>query len=169
MKIRHKAAKVWYLEIRNPKTRVIEDPDFKILKQFPVEFEQYRKIYTEVGGQWNWANRLILNYIELKSILDDPENEIYYCYYKGAFVGYFELDLHKEDVELVYFGLSPNYIGKGLGNIMIQGVIRKVQQLNSPRLWLHTCEFDSPQALSFYIKSGFVVFNEKIETQVIIE
>ena len=28
------------------------------------------------------------------------------------------------------------------------------------RLWLHTCDFDSPAALPFYKKAGFRVFEE---------
>jgi hypothetical protein len=31
------------------------------------------------------------------------------------------------------------------------------------RLWLHTCTLDHPDALAFYIRSGFVPFKRQIE------
>jgi hypothetical protein len=31
---------------------------------------------------------------------------------------------------------------------------------STTRLWLHTCDFDSPAALPFYKKAGFRVFEE---------
>ena len=169
MKIIYKPAKVWYLELKNPNTDYQLNPDFKVEKQFPVDTSNYRKIYKEVGGPWDWANRLVMPESELQAVLSDPKNEIYYCYYKGDFAGYFELDTHTQDFELVYFGLSPNFIGKGLGKEMMQSVIKVAQGQNAPRLWLHTCEFDSPQALNFYLKSGFSIYDEKIEDQTIIE
>jgi GNAT superfamily N-acetyltransferase len=169
MKIIYKPAKVWYLEIKDPKTNHESNPDFSVEKQFPVDIANYRAIYKEVGGPWDWANRLVIPESELQSVLNDSKNEIYYCYYKNQFAGYFEIDTHSHDFELVYFGLSPKFIGKGLGKQMIQSVIKIAQVQNAPRLWLHTCEFDSPQALKFYLKSGFTIYDEKIENQTIIE
>ncbi len=169
MKVIHKPAKVWYLDIKNPKSNYRLNPDFRTEKQFPVDLREYRKIYTEVGGPWDWANRLILSDAELLSILSDSKNEIYYCYYKDEFAGYYELDCHKDEIELVYFGLSPKFIGQGLGKQMMQSVIKKAEGQSTPRLWLHTCEFDSPQALDFYLKSGFTIYDEKIENQIIIQ
>ena len=169
MNIIYKPAKVWYLEIKNPMTNHESNPDFKVEKQFPVDAFNYRNIYKEVGGPWDWSNRLVMPKSELQAILSDPKNEIYYCYYKYDFAGYFELDTHTQDFELVYFGLSPNFIGKGLGKEMMQSVLKVAQEQNGPRLWLHTCEFDSPQALNFYLKSGFSIYDEKIEDQTIIK
>ncbi len=169
MRITKKPARVWYLEMNNPKKEQISVGNLMVKKQFPVEMQEYRNRYKEVGEPWDWANRLIMNDQELLAVLDDAKNEIFYCYFEDAFAGYFELDHHHEDVELVYFGLSPKFIGKGLGRQMIQEVFGQAEQYNSPRIWLHTCEFDSPQALDFYLKSGFQIYDEKMEDQVIIE
>ena len=109
-----------------------------------------------------------MNNTDLQKLLDDENNEIYYAFYQGKFCGYFELDCHSPDIELVYFGLKPDFIGKGLGKQLMQAVFRATAAHNYKRLWLHTCEFDSPQALDFYLKSGFHIFDEKVEDQTII-
>jgi len=168
MKVIHKPAKVWYLAISNPKIAHKTNNHFIVKKQFPIDIEKYKEVYKEVGGPWDWSNRLAIPQTELQAILDDQLNEIFYCYYKDQFAGYFELDCHEDTIELVYFGLSPKFIGKGLGKQMINEVIDIASKKLSPRLWLHTCELDSPQALAFYQKSGFTVFDEKIEDQTII-
>jgi len=169
MKVIHKPAKVWYLELKPQNIKGADSSDFSIKKIFPVDVNNYKNIYKEVGGPWDWANRLAMTDDKLQAILKDEKNEIYYCYYKGTFAGYFEIDTHTNDIELVYFGLSPKFIGKGLGKQMMQSVISKANQANAPRLWLHTCEFDAPQALKFYLKSGFSIYNERIEDQTIIQ
>jgi len=168
MKVIYKPAKVWYLAIENPNTNHQNMEDFEVQKQFPVDIEKYKAIYKEVGGPWDWSNRLVIPQAELQTILDDKANEIYYCYYKAQFAGYFEIDCHHDDIELVYFGLSPKFIGKGLGKQMMNEVISIASNKRSPKLWLHTCEFDSPQALAFYQKSGFRIFDEKVEDQTIV-
>jgi len=168
MQIIRKPAKVWYLELEQPKANGTHMADFRFERIFPVDIKRYRIIYKEVGGPWNWINRLIMTEEDLQAVLDNEHNAIYYCFYRKDFAGYFELNTHSQDFELVYFGLTPNFIGKGLGKQMMQFVIETAEKSHAKRLWLHTCAFDSPQALSFYLKSGFKIYKEIIEDQLII-
>jgi len=169
MNIIYKKAKVWYLEIRNPQKQEVSKVDLKIEKQFPVALKYYKEVYKKVGEPWDWSNRLVMDEKKLRILLDDSKNEIYYAYFEGKLAGYFELDTHHDDMELVYFGLTPPFIGKGLGKAMMQQILEIVNRREATRLWLHTCEIDSPQALKFYQKSGFKIYDEKIENQTIIE
>lgn len=169
MNIIKKAAKVWYLELKKPKPANSKDIDLIINKVFPVDLEEYLHVYRKIGGPWDWANRLVMDKEELRLFLNDEQNEIYYALYNNEIVGYIELDMHHSDIELVYFGLSKHYIGKGFGREMINYILLLMQKQNINRVWLHTCEFDSPQALAFYLKSGFTIYDEKIEDQTIIE
>lgn len=78
-------------------------------------------------------------------------------------MGYIEIFQNGAQAELIYFGLLENYMGKGLGKIMMQYVKKYCNNHNISTLRLHTCEFDSPQAKAFYLKSGFKLVKEEMD------
>jgi GNAT superfamily N-acetyltransferase len=88
----------------------------------------------------------------------------------GEDAGYFELDWKPDDsgviknVELLYFGLVPAFIGKKIGpwflNQALQLIRSKVPQA---RIWVHTCSWDHPKAYSTYERAGFKWFKEEVE------
>jgi hypothetical protein len=41
--------------------------------------------------------------------------------------------------------------------------LEKVWQRPISRFWVHTCTLDHPNALAFYMRSGFVPFRRQIE------
>jgi GNAT superfamily N-acetyltransferase len=169
MNIAYKPAKVWYLELTDPKADETEKPELEAVRQQNIDPEDYLEKYRKIGGKWNWAERLLMERERLLSLLSDAKNEIYYCYFEKQFAGYFELDCHNKDaIELVYFGLAPEFIGKGLGRKMMQRVFSAAGRHQAPKLWLHTCSFDAPQALDFYLKNGFRIYKETVEDQPII-
>ena len=43
--------------------------------------------------------------------------------YKCTSTGYFELNIQDKDVELAYFGLFPQFVGKGLGGRLLSAAI----------------------------------------------
>ena len=59
----------------------------------------------------------------------------------------------------------PEYLGKGLGRFLMNEAILAAKLLNADRIWLHTCEFDSPKALDFYQKNGFEIYKETVEDE----
>jgi GNAT superfamily N-acetyltransferase len=59
--------------------------------------------------------------------------------------------------------LSSEFQGKGLGRFLINEAKKTARKIGVLRFRLHTCEFDSPGALSFYQKNGFGIFDEKLE------
>ena len=50
-------------------------------------------------------------------------------------------------VEIAFFGLLPQFIGKGLGGYLLSEAIRKAWDLDASRVWVHTCTLDHPRAL----------------------
>ncbi len=75
--------------------------------------------------------------------------------------GFAELDFRQlPDVELIYFGLAPEQIGRGLGGWFLARVIDRVWSRQVERFWLHTCEFDHPRAVEFYRSQGLEVYDE---------
>ena len=64
-------------------------------------------------------------------------------------------------MEIAYFGLLPEFIGKGYGKALLQDAIGKAWQAGGNRVWLHTCTLDHLQALNNYLARGFKVFKKR--------
>ncbi len=59
----------------------------------------------------------------------------------------------------MYFGLLPEFIGRGLGGPLLTAAVRRAWEIpGARRVWLHTCTEDHPQALANYLSRGFSVF-----------
>ena len=54
-------------------------------------------------------------------------------------------------------------MGKGAGRWLMNRAIARAWVRPIRRLWVHTCTFDSQDALSFYVRSGFRPFRQQIE------
>ena len=70
--------------------------------------------------------------------------------FHGTPAGYFELNKHKKEVEIAYFGLLPQFIGKRLGGGFLSTAIIKSWDLKINRIWVHTCNYDHPNALMIH-------------------
>lgn len=125
--------------------------------------ELNRFFYTAVGGDWYWVDRLNWTYQQWFDYLDRPGVETWVAYVSGTPAGYFELEVQPEsNVEIVYFGLLPRFIGRGLGNYLLTVAIKRAWQLRVSRVWVHTCSLDHPRALKNYQAQGFQIFKKEI-------
>ena len=76
----------------------------------------YRYLYERVGDPIFWYERKQLDDTELEAILDDEKVELYVPYVGGEPAGYVEIDRRPApDVSLNYFGLMPEFTGRGIG------------------------------------------------------
>ena len=126
--------------------------------------ERYRKLYRVVGGPWLWYLRLQLSDEDLTATLDSRDVEAFALSGAGGDIGILELDFREPgEVELAFFGLAPDAIGGGLGRYLMGEAISRGFVRGSKRMWVHTCNFDHPKALDFYIKSGFTPYSRCIE------
>ena len=124
-------------------------------------------LYATVGGRWQWYYRLSWTREQWLAYLDRPEQETWVGYLRGAPAGYFELEYQAGDsVEIVYFGLLPDFIGKGLGGILLSSAVQRAWDVGARRVWVHTCSLDHEVALDNYQARGFHVF--KIEQKDVI-
>jgi len=125
----------------------------------------YRYLYNAVGAPWRWYERNLLSDEALAAIIGDARVEIYVLYCDGAPAGYAELDFRREgEVELAYFGLIPDYFGRGYGRYMLDWAIDTAWSRGPGRVWVHTCTLDHPAALAVYQKAGFVAYEQKTVT-----
>jgi GNAT superfamily N-acetyltransferase len=83
--------------------------------------------------------------------------------WQAAPAGYFELKRWADDsVEIAYFGLLPDYIGRGWGKYLLTEAVRAAWSENPVRVWLHTCTLDHPAALPNYLQRGFQPVREEV-------
>jgi GNAT superfamily N-acetyltransferase len=127
----------------------------------PISPADYLALYSLVGDQWLWRDRLVWTDAELESYLALPDVYVWTPMVGGAEAGYFELKQHTDrSVELMYFGLAPAFIGKGLGGWLLTRAVEESFALGASRLQLNTCTLDAPQALPNYLARGFRIVSE---------
>jgi len=138
----------------------------KIEKIENMGVAQYREMFLAVGSEWGWSGRLILPDEELQQELLRNSLEIYKLFYNNQFAGFAEIDCaNSKEIEILYFGLIPEFIGKGLGRLLMNFIKNRAKNFSPSMLFLHTCNHDHPKALTFYQKSGFVLFNTEISNE----
>lgn len=155
----------YYLEMtdRSEFRRCSEPPRNARLVQAEIPSpELNRFLYTAVGGEWFWIDRLSWSYDRWSAHLERPEIEIWVLYSQGTPAGYIELEAQPGDVvEVAYLGLLPGFIGKGLGRFLLSSAIGRAWEIGGAKVWLHTCTLDHPKALGFYQASGLRVVKEE--------
>ena len=123
-----------------------------------------RFLYTAVGGDHHWTDRLAWSAPQWRAWLDRPGVETWVARVRGTPAGYLELEsVGREaragaDVEVAYFGLLPEFRGQGLGGHLLGVGVRRAWDLGASRVWVHTCSLDGPHALDNYRARGFTVF-----------
>jgi len=157
--------KTTFLQMFAPPQTVVPPPraGLTVIRAVHPTIAYYRFLYDSVGGPWNWRSRKRLSDDALAAIIHDPQDEVHVLYVDGVPGGFAELDRHNEgEVEIVQFGLIPEFVGQGLGQYFLQWAIDRAWSYQPERLWLHTCTEDHPKALPNYLKAGFKIFKEEI-------
>jgi GNAT superfamily N-acetyltransferase len=124
----------------------------------------YRNLYQSIGQEWLWFSRLDMNDGALTAIIQNPAVELYVVDAEEGESGLLELDFRSaRECELAFFGLKACLRGKGAGRWLMNRAIEKAWSRPIRRLWVHTCTLDHPNALAFYIRSGFRAFRRQVE------
>jgi len=90
-------------------------------------------LYTAVGGDWYWLQRLTWSYEQWRSYLERAEVETWVAYVSGTPAGYFELETQAGgSVEITTFGLLPQFIGRGLGGALLTATVQRAWALGAP-------------------------------------
>src|SRR5262245_15495716 len=156
--------KVYYLEMLAPCSRPTPAPrdGLSVLHARRPTVPYYRFLYKSVGQDYHWYSRGRLSDADLAATIQHPLNEVHVLHVEGTPAGFAELDRRKQDdIELVQFGLMPEFIVQGLGRYFLQWTIDKAWSYKPRRFWLHTCTLDHPAALPNYQKAGFMIYKEE--------
>ena len=126
--------------------------------------ELNRFLYTAVGGDWYWVDRLPWSYAQWQAAIAGPNHRTFVCYANGTPAGYYELHKHDDgSVEIAYFGLIPAYLGRGVGGWLLSRCISDAWDWSATRVFVHTCTLDHPAALNNYQARGLVHYHTEIE------
>jgi GNAT superfamily N-acetyltransferase len=155
-----------YLEMRSPDQLRPKRAEarFQVREQKQPNWVFNRDLYFRVGEQWEWIDKRSWTDDQWKEYANAPELRTFAGYYDAALAGYYELRCGAEGgIEIAYFGLLPEFIGRGLGGALLTSAIeeawsRRHAGIVPKRVWVHTCNRDHPQALANYRARGMVVF-----------
>ena len=155
-------SEVTYLEMRarpdRPPARAPAGVEVRRAVRPTVSF--YRYLYDTVGGGWTWSGRRLMDDETLAANVQDPKVEVNVLWVEGVPAGLMELDLRAlPEIELLYFGLMPDFIGRGFGRFALGWTVDRAWSFRPSRFWVHTCDLDHPNALATYRKAGFEVYD----------
>jgi RimJ/RimL family protein N-acetyltransferase len=158
---------IYYLEMNspnqlNPKT---DSKELDIVECEIKQFEINKFMYEFVGKPWDWFEKLVWTDKQWSSLINSPNHRTWIAYYKGSIAGYFELLKDNQDVEILYFGLTPAFTGKGFGGYLLTKAITAAWEwTQTKRVWVHTCTEDHPNALNNYQSRGMNIYKKSKES-----
>ena len=122
-----------YLEMRSPDQLRPNRADarFQVREKTDRDWRFNRDLYFRVGEQWNWIDKRPWTDEQWKKYAAAPELRTFAAYDGDAFAGYYELRQDTEGgVEIAYFGLLPEFIGRGLGGALLTSAISLIVTLS---------------------------------------
>src|SRR5882672_11540892 len=107
-----------YLEMRSPAELkgdgVVAPVGSRLEPVAWVPASLWRYLYREVGGPYFWLDRREWSDAQIREYLSQPIT-LWLLTLGGAPAGYFELKRNDDrSIEIAYFGLLPEFVGKGL-------------------------------------------------------
>ena len=115
-----------YLEMRSrdqlrPKRA---DARFQVRERTERDWRFNRELYFRVGERWDWIDKRPWTDEQWKEYATAPELRTFAGYYGEALSGYYELRRdRKNGIEIAYFGMLPEWIGRGLGGALLTSAI----------------------------------------------
>lgn len=163
-RVLHRPAIRTYLEMTHPDALVgaeFTDEAADVVRVTDGPASLYRYLYREVGRPWHWLDRWDWSDRRIREHLDSPGIELWLLTVGRVPTGFFELHRTSNETEIAYFGLLPEFTGRGLGKALLTCATREAWRSTPRRVWLHTCSLDHPAAIRNYTARGFVPYREE--------
>lgn len=156
---------VTYLDMTAPPTGPrVERSDLALRHVPSPNLAWYRALNRRIGERWLWFNHAVTPDDKLRAQLASPTTEIYTLSRDDDVIGLAELSRAIDgEVEIVMFGVIEEAIGTGSGRFMMEAALARAWAPGVNRVWLHTCSFDHPDAIRFYLARGFKAYKYAIE------
>ena len=157
----------YYLEMTSPSSlQAKPQPEgLSVVEAELKEFRLNRYLYQLVGEPWEWRDKLSLSDEQWREYAERDAVRTWVAYYRGTIAGYFELVKETPDeVEIMYFGLAPKFVGKGFGGYLLSQAIEAAWSWEgTKRVWVHTCTLDHEAALANYKSRGMTLYKTEVE------
>lgn len=142
--------------------------DLELRHEYPPNAAEIASaMYRIVGGNWHWTDRLPWTVDQWRDATDREGIELWTARIGAAIVGYFQLHLVGDAVELKYFGLTPEFTGRGIGGPLLSAAVQRAWSVGARQVTLNTCTLDHPAALHNYLAAGFHVVRTETERRVL--
>ncbi|MET7641084.1 GNAT family N-acetyltransferase [Streptomyces sp. NPDC005438] len=168
----------WYLEQTDPAQLRTDEPaersapaptGLRIARAEVPSPEFSRFLYTAVGQDVTWTDRLDWSRERWREFVERPGVETWVAFVRDTPAGFCELDGSQPEgtVEISYFGLLPAFRGRGVGGRLLSVATARAWDLAerwegrvpTRRVWVHTCSKDGPHALDNYRARGFRLYD----------
>jgi len=153
---------IYYLELlgREQLNKVATREGFQVRLVSPADSTVNRDFYRNVGAPWLWVDKSNWEDVRWREYAERPQLQTWIATFDDRQVGYFELESQPNgNVEVAYFGLLPDWIGNGLGKLMLSQAVEIAWSFpGTTRVWVHTCDRDHPHALRNYLDRGFQLY-----------
>ncbi len=159
---------VFYLEINklaDLQPKDLRDSGFRIEECHVKQYQYNRFLYEFIGNPWQWTDKLGLTDQQWQDYVADALLRTWVAYCQGSIAGYYELIKQGQDVEIRYFGLALDFIGKGWGGVLLTHAIRSGFAWGANRVWLHTCTKDHEHALANYQARGMTIYKTEVKKE----
>ena len=146
-------------EDRNHRSE-ITDQKLQVQELTERDWKFNREMYFKVGEQWKWIDKRPWTDEQWQNWANDPNLRTFAGYCENEVAGYYELRRDEAGIEIAYFGLLPEFIGRGLGGAFLTCAIENAWAWppTPSRVWVHTCNRDHPNALANYEARGFKIY-----------
>lgn len=164
----HVEAHIWSLRMAARPDRPRAKPPragIRVVEARRITASFYRYLYETVGASWCWTSRRLIGDADLMRHLHAPGVEVQVMWADGVPAGYAELVVDEPPaVWIGYFGLVPEFIGRGLGRFFLDWSVDRAWDMGAAEVRVQTCDLDHPAALPNYLRAGFAIDSERVET-----
>ncbi|MGW6845126.1 GNAT family N-acetyltransferase [Streptomyces sp. NPDC054958] len=125
-----------------------------------------RALYAAVGSHVCWTDRFSWSHETWRAWVHRPSMATWIATVQGTVAGFFELEAQPDGgVEVVLFGLLPQFYGRGLGGVLLTACVERAWRggvewggpgaLPARYVYLRTSTLDHRHAVRNYLARGF--------------
>ncbi|MBO6184464.1 MAG: GNAT family N-acetyltransferase [Chryseobacterium sp.] len=136
----------------------------EIIKANPAEYKVLTDITKQSKAYWGYSNEQIESWSDSLTITKDyiENHEVYQIIVNNSIIGYYSYFIEENNhATLDNLFISPQYIGKGYGKILMNDFLDKMKESNIKTIILEA----DPNAEKFYESFNFIKTGQ-IETSI---